>query len=202
MPFGDDDYKDTVIAMNEYQLEAEKKMLNTRLAGGSTKTGLTLGLAVFCPLLLVGTAYSAARTADAACKLDIINAVMRAKNCYKHTRGRDLALGTGITIATAGLAHGPSTLAHHAIADMHIHHPSPQQGKWICAGVEESVEAGSKDLIYRGVRPGDYDPDQSIRKICNECYCVSSPFNFSTSHANVMATIEDELELVSLHRLC
>ena len=201
MPFGDDEYKRKVVAMNESQLEAEKKMLNTRLAGYSTKAAVSTGFAVVCPLLLLGAAYSGARIADAACKLEIVEDRMREKKCYKPSRVRDFALGAGITCATAGLAHGASTLAHHAIADMHYHHPTPQQEKWICTGVEDGVDAGSQALIYRGVRSGDYDPDKPARKICNECYCVSSPYSFSISHADVVAATEHEFELVSLHRL-
>ena len=211
MPFGDDDYKDKVIAMNEYQLEAEKKMLNTRLAGSTTKAGVSLGLSVICPLLLFSTAYSAARTADAACKLDIVNAVMRAKNCYKDSRCRDFALGAGITCATAGIAHGASTLAHHAIADLHYHHPTPQHEEWICEAVEHGAKEGSDTLIYRGVRPdggSDYDPAKPARKRCDECYCVSSSslskasVYLWASHANMLVVADDEPELVSLYRLC
>jgi hypothetical protein len=164
MPFGDQDYKDYVAGMTMSQLEAEKKALNRKLAGHLAKEAVHgASFLAIGPFAFIGMAYSAARSADAAAKITVVDDRMRELDCYQSSRIRDFAGGAVITFGTAALGHGASHLAHHVVSEIDYE------------GVEHGVEKGSEALIEAALETRYYNPRLPERKICNGCYAVSLP---------------------------
>ena len=176
MPFGDQDYKDNVAGMTMSQLEAEKKALNRKLAGHLAKEAVHgASFLAIGPFAFIGMAYSAARYADAAAKITVVDDRMRELDCYQSSRIRDFAGGAVITFGTAALGHGASHLAHHVVSEIDYDHHHPHADELVCKGVEHGVEKGSEALIEAALETRHYNPRLPERKICNGCYAVSLP---------------------------
>jgi hypothetical protein len=185
MPFDFSHFQHEIEGCDWDKLVAIKKKYTKMASGGvSGEVISTLLIPFTFGISAVGTVASAAQAMNAGIKVDMINAEMRSRGNYAHTRLRDISAGMALSLGSAVVGNGVGHLASHIATSAVFgvsHVASEQAGHALATATEQGLEHGveklfEKELEYTG-------------HVCDNCYKV----NISSQGYGTQLTVVDLL---------